>query len=98
MPIVSTNPTIKDGETYPYLGINLAISPAWKGNDVGGSVAMRLTPYRIDNNGEIQKLDDDAKAVVYLDVFIDMQNDPQLANVVTGIMGAIQQFIIDKGL
>lgn len=98
MPIISSNPTIKDGVTYPYLGINLAISPSWKGNDIGGSVAMRLTPYRIDDNGEIQKLDDDAKAVVYLDVFNDIQTDTQLNTAVTGIMAAIQQFIIDKGL
>jgi len=98
MPITSNNPTIKDGETYPYYGINLAISPMWKGNDIGGSVAMRLTPYRTLPDGTVENLPDDAKAVVYMDVFTEMQNDPDLANVVQSIMGAIQQFIVDKNI
>jgi len=33
-----------------------------------------------------------------MDVFVDMQTDPALANVVQSIMGAIQQFIVDKNI
>ena len=98
MPIQASTPIIYEGESYPYYGINLAISPMWKTNDVGGSVAMRLTPYRILQDGSIENIPDQAKAVVYMDVFADMQTDPALANVVQSIMGAIQQFIVDKNI
>jgi hypothetical protein len=99
MPITSSNPTIKDGVEYPYFGVNLAISPLWTNPEyVGGTVAMRLVPYRMDQNNLVDKLDDADKAVVYLDVFKDAENDPGLASAVTKIMQGIQEFIIVKGL
>jgi len=71
----------------------------WNPTDVGGSVAMRLTPYRILPDGTIENLPDQAKAVVYLDVFTDIANgDSQLGLAVNQIMGAIQQFILDKNI
>jgi hypothetical protein len=97
MPITSSNPTIKDGEEYPYFGINLAISPLWTNPSyVGGSVAMQLTPYRMDANNQVDKLSEEAKALVYFNVF--EENDPALLEAVTTIMGALQKFVIDKQL
>ena len=99
MPILASTPIVYNGEQYPYYGVNLAISPKWDSTDVGGSVAMRLTPYRILQDGTIEKLDDQAKAVVYLDVFTDISNgDIQLGTAVNTIMSSIQQFILDKGI
>ena len=99
MPILASTPITYNGEQYPYYGINLSISPKWDSTNIGGSVAMRLTPYRILQDGTIEKLDDQAKAVVYLDVFTDITNgDTQLETAVNTIMGAVQQFILDKGL
>ena len=98
MPLQSTNPTELNGNQYPYLGLNLSISSLWQPNEVGGSVAMRLIPYRTLEDNSTEKLDDMAKPVVYFDVFKEAQNDPALAHVVGTIMGAIQQFIVDKGL
>lgn len=99
MPILASTPIVYNGEQYPYYGVNLAISPKWDSTDVGGSVAMRLTPYRILQDGTIEKLDDQAKAVAYLDVFTDISNgDIQLGTAVNTIMGSIQQFILDKGI
>jgi len=99
MPIQASIPIEYNGEQYPYYGVNLAISPKWDSTDVGGTVAMRLTPYRILQDGTIEKLDEQSKAVVYLDVFLEIAaGDTQLESAVTSIMGAIQQFIIDKGL
>lgn len=99
MPISTTQPITISGNTYPYLTVNLAISPLIK-DYIGGSVAMKLTPYRELGNGEFDILDDSyAKQVVYLDVFQNIDNgDVELGNVVQSIMGAIQQYIIDKGL
>lgn len=99
MPIQTTK-TITDaqGNTYPYLLVNLAISPLEKPTDVGGSVALRLTPYRQAEDGSIVKLESAAQGVAYLDVYQEAADDPILAQVVTNIMGSIQVFINDKGL
>jgi hypothetical protein len=98
MPIQSTQPITISGNTYPYLTVNLAISPLVE-NYIGGSVALKLTPYRELPEGGFEFIEDEAKAVTYLDVFKTIQEgDAELGAVVYGIMGAIQQFIIDKGL
>lgn len=101
MPIFASQPIQQDGHTYPYYAVNLAVSPLVQ-DHIGGSIALRLTPYReIDpaDGGGFQFLDDQAKSVVYLDVFKDIdEGDTALAQAVYQIMGAIQQFILDKNL
>ncbi len=98
MPITSTVPTIVDGIEYPYLLVNLAISPLLNNDgSIGGSVAMRLTPYRM-NNGLVEQLPDNAKAVSYFDIFKEAQSDPEIASAVNKIMSGLQEFITDKGL
>jgi hypothetical protein len=97
MPIQSTNPIEVDGNVYPYFMINLAISPLVKPTDVGGSVAMRLTPYRVLEDGTSESLGADYQIpIVYMDVFESGDNDALKATM--AIMGAIQEFIIDKGI
>ena len=102
MPIQSTQPVIINGIEFPYLTVNLAISPLIKPNDIGGSIALKLTPYRektLEEGGGYEFLDDQPKQVVYLDVFESItQGDTSLAKAVTTIMTGIQQFIIDKSL
>ena len=101
MPITSTQPINQNGHTYPYLSVNLAVSPLVE-DYIGGSIAMKLTPYReIDpaDGGGFEFLDDQAKNVVYLDVFKDIEEgDMVLGQAVSQIMGAIQYFINGKGL
>lgn len=99
MPIQSTQPTIVDGVEYPYLLVNLAISPLMRPEGgIGASVAMRLTPYRELESGAIEQLPDHAKAVSYFDVFKEAETDPEIASAVSKIMQGIQEFINDKGL
>jgi hypothetical protein len=98
MPIFSTQPIQISGNTYPYLTVNLAISPLIR-DYIGGSVAMKLTPYRELPDNQFEILEDMAKNVVYMDVFQTIDSgDTDLGNVVNTIMGGIQQYIIDKGL
>jgi hypothetical protein len=101
MPITTTQPIQQNGHTYPYLSVNLAVSPLVE-DYIGGSIAMKLTPYReIDpaDGGGFEFLDDQAKNVVYLDVFRDIEEgDIVLGQAVSQIMGAIQYFINGKGL
>lgn len=97
MPLQSTRTIEKDGKVYPYYTMHLAISPLEKGLEIGGSVAMRLTPYRVED-GVIDKAEDLQESVVFLDVFEEAQKDEAIAAVTMSIMGAIQNFINDKGI
>ena len=98
MAIISTQPTIVDGVEYPYLLVNLAISPVvHDGGNIGASVAMRLTPYR-EISGGIEQLRDYAKAVSYFDVFKEAESDAEIASAIEKIMTGLQEFITDKGL
>ena len=96
MPITSTNPIEVDGEVYPYFMINLAISPLVKPTDVGGSVAMKLTPYRVLEDGSSVSLPDNSIPITYLDVF--ESGDADAITAAGTIMYAIQEFINAKEL
>jgi len=96
MPITSTNPIEVDGNTYPYFMVNLAISPLVKPTDIGGSVAMKLTPYRVLEDGSIEDLQDNSIPLTYMDIFESDDLDAKKA--AASIMSAIQEFIIDKKL
>ena len=96
MPIQSTNPIEVDGEVYPYFMVNLAISPLVKPTDIGGSVAMRLTPYRVLPDGSSESLPDNSIPITYMDVF--ESGDADAINAAATIMGALQTFINDKNL
>jgi len=101
MPLSLSTPVEKDGKQYPYCTINLAVSPLLNPNDIGGSVSMRLTPYRektAEEGGGFEFLYEDSKAVVYMDIFKEFANDPAAQTVTQSIMSALQQFIIDKNL
>lgn len=98
MPIISTQPIQQDGNTYPYLSVNLAVSPLVE-DHIGGSIALKLTPYRELEEGGFEFLEDQAKNVVYLDVFKTIaEGDTVLGQSVQQIMGAIQLYINGKGL
>jgi hypothetical protein len=98
MPILATQPLQENGHTYPYYTINLAVSPLIQ-DHIGGSIALKLTPYRELEEGGFELLEDKAKSVVFLDVFKDIQQgDASLEKAVSQIMGALQQFILDKKL
>jgi hypothetical protein len=96
MPITNTNPIEVEGNVYPYFMVNLAISPLIKPADIGGSVAMRLTPYRVLEDGSSVSLPDNSIPITYMDVF--ESEDTDAINAAATIMGALQTFINDKNL
>ena len=96
MPITSTNPIEVDGNIYPYYMINLAISPLVKPTDIGASVAMRLTPYRLLEDGSSVSLPDNSIPITYMDVFDS--GDADAIQAAISIMGALQTYINEKGL
>jgi hypothetical protein len=98
MALQASTPIIKDGISYPYFIVNLAVSPNIQANDIGGSVALRLTPYRVLEDGSLEFCEEATKAVAYADVFKNIsEGDSDLGAIVSGIMGKIQEFIIAKG-
>lgn len=97
MALHTNNPVQRDGKTYGLLAANLALSPMWRPDGVGVSIAVRLTPYRLGDNGP-ERLDDDARAVVFGDATQDAQHDPDLAAFLQAIEAAGQAFINAKGL
>lgn len=98
MALQASTPIIKDGIEYPFYTVNLAVSPNISASDIGGSVALRLTPYRVLEDGSFEFCAEETKALAYADVFQSIaEGDSDLANIVSGIMGKIQEFIIAKG-
>jgi len=96
MPITSTNPIEVDGNVYPYFMVNLAISPLVKPTDIGGSVAMRLTPYRVIEDGSSVSLPDNSIPITYMDVF-DSGYTVSI-NAAATFIGALQTFFNEKNL
>lgn len=98
MAIYTQQPVVNDDGSFDKYGINLAVSPMWKEDGIGISVAMRLTPYRYNDEGKIEKLDNEARAVVYGDATNDATVDADLAKCIADISQALQDFITVKGI
>jgi hypothetical protein len=96
MPIISTNPITVDGNVYPYYMINLAISPLVNLTNIGASVAMRLTPYRVLEDGSSVSLPDYSIPITYMDVFDS--GDADAIQAADAIMTSLQTFINEKKL
>lgn len=101
MPITATTPLQHNGKEYPYYTATLAISPLVK-EYIGGSVALKLTPYREkteEEGGGFEMVEEQAVSHVFLDVFQNIEaGDLVLGQAVNSIMTAIQIYITQKGL
>jgi hypothetical protein len=98
MPIVSTNPIEVDGKIYPNFLINLSMSPLLGNDKIGQSVALRLTPERVED-GVSYQLPEHAKSILILDVYKDIEKgDVVLKEAVEKITEALQEFINKRGI
>ena len=97
MALTSNSPITVDGKVYDKLVANLALSPMEQADGFGVSIAVRLVPYLVDANGP-EKLDAEAKAVVYGDATVEAQTDPDVAQFLQALETAAQAFIDAKGL
>jgi hypothetical protein len=97
MPLTLNIPRIVDGNEYPYVTANLAISPLVEETNIGGSCAIVFKPYRVLGDETFEFLNDPIQ-LVYLDVFVSAETDPALGLALMTIFGSLQQFITDKNL
>lgn len=97
MAIHANQPLQKDGKVYDKLAVNLAMSPLQHSDGYGVSIAVRLTPYCLGENGP-EQLEEGVKAVVYGDATQDAQSDPVVAEFLRALEAAGQAFIDAKGL
>ena len=102
MPISTTRVIENNGFTYPYLLVNLAISPKYDETtpaaDIEGNVSMLLTPYRVLPNGLMDVYTDGRYSIYMTDIYKEAQSDEDLAQAMTYIITGIQYFINTKNL
>ncbi len=97
MPINTTKPLVRDGETYQHYAVQMIVSPGIETADISARVVLNLTPYRLAD-GAIEALPDAMKSVLISDAFVRAKTDPALAQALGTIMSAVQGFITAKGL
>lgn len=97
MALRTNQPITLNGKVYNKLAANLALSPMQHADGFGASIAVRLTPYWVGPSGP-ERLDDQARAVVYGDATVEAQTDPAVAAFLTALEHAAQAFIDAKGL
>lgn len=99
MPLQSTNPiTDPEGKPYPYFALHMSVSPIWEEKNIRGPMTLRLVPFDYLPDGTPVKYEAGAKYVSIFDVFTQAQKDPALAAALTQIMGAVQGYILEKGM
>jgi hypothetical protein len=97
MAIHTNQPIEQNGKVYDKLAVSLAMSPMQHSAGYGVSIAVRLTPYYLGENGP-EQLEEGVKAVVYGDAVVEAQNDPAVAEFLMALEAAGQAFIDAKGL
>lgn len=97
MALESTVAIEQDGFTYKKLAANLALSPLWRSDGVGVSIAVQLTPYRNGNDGPAY-LEDRKMSLVFGDATVTAEQDPDVAQFLTALEAAAQAFINAKGI
>lgn len=102
MPISTTRVIENNGFTYPYVLVNLAISPKCDetvlATDIEGNVSMLLTPYRVLPNGLMDVYADGRYSIYMTDIYKEAENDADLAQAMGYIITGIQYFINTKQL
>lgn len=98
--MITTSQPVSDpegGADYDRLAPTLAMSPRIEGAKLGMSVAVRLMPYRENENG-LETLEAATQAVVYGNAMEEARKDRALLRCILKIEAALQEFVDAKGL
>lgn len=93
--MTTNNPITVDGEVFPLLSANLAISSSFKNGAFEANAAMRLVPTRLDENGNGVTSEENAKSVL-IGSTKDISGAEQEA--MQKIYLAVQEYLVAKGL
>lgn len=94
----SSNPITVDDVTYDRFALSFVVSPVIKNDSVSASVVIRLRPYRIDENEQIQVLEGHDKTIIIKDALEAAQSDQALGLSFAAITSELQTYINAKGL
>lgn len=99
MPLVTQNPEIIDGVEYPYLGLSMAMQPDWRESSMGAQCAVAFHPYRVTEDGKIERAMRDGypvqRSISFGDAFTEDADSRAAAE---GILAAVQGYLTAKGL
>ena len=84
-----------NGEAYPLLEANLAITSTYKNNNLEAYASLRLVPTRLDEQGNAVASEANAKTVA-ISTVSNLSGPEQEA--MQEIYQAVQKYIIAKGL
>jgi hypothetical protein len=101
--IIHPNPTVVEGNTYDRLSVSLAMSTDGSSGTMALRLAVTVTPYRNapnhDENGQpiggtrVELLPDAQQSLFYPDALQAAENNERLAQFLTLLAQAGQQFI-----
>jgi hypothetical protein len=97
MPITSNKKIIIPEQVTDTLAVSLYVTPIFKKKEVSATVMLNLQPYRVADNGDTVKVGE-VKSIQIRDIFAEMANDPKLAEIVSIMYAAIQDFVNYKDL
>jgi hypothetical protein len=95
MAILSNNPVTVDGKTYDRLAVSMAISPVFKPDDIGPSVAIRLERYRKDADGTVETLPGHSIAIQHTAL---IRTDVRIEQMVRDMLVEIQNIVTERGI
>lgn len=89
------NPLILQGQEWPYLSTNLAISSRYAPDGtMDASVAARFIPTRIDENGEVKTLE--SEQITLFRGSLTELKDPHEIKAMIAIKTALEELITSK--
>lgn len=99
MPITLTQPFQADGKDYPYVAVQMIVSPDPAGPTVVARTVINFRPFRMGDDGNVEmRPHGEMPSILLADAFHAAQFDPHLAVALGAIQDAIQQYVTDKGL
>ena len=103
-PLTLTNPVVEAGITYPYVAVQMIVSPRVQNGGFINSAVFNFTPYRVMPNGTVEVLERDTllppavASVLISDVTATAQIDQVTGLAMGRILAAIQSYLTAKGI
>lgn len=113
MAFTTNNPVERDGKLFDKLGVALITNPQFNAKNVGAQIVLHLYPYRIAEDGSIERpmievegdegpiivIDSSTeRGLVFGDAYATAAQDADVAKCLGGISALLQELIAKKNL